>query len=67
MDILTIFLVFLVYFLPAMIANYRKHNNNTAILLSNLIFGWTVIGWLICLIWSSTGNIDQPLTKGNLK
>lgn len=44
----------LVYFLPSIIAMARGHHNAVAIFLTNLIFGWTVIGWLIALIWSTT-------------
>lgn len=44
----------LMYFVPALIALVRGHHNAFAIFLTNLIFGWTVIGWLITLIWSVT-------------
>jgi len=42
------------YFLPAIIAGSRKHHNETAIILLNILLGWTVIGWLASLIWSAT-------------
>lgn len=42
------------YFIPALIALVRSHHNAFAIFLTNLIFGWTVIGWLVTLIWSVT-------------
>lgn len=44
----------LMYFIPAIIALARGHHNALAIFLTNLIFGWTVIGWFIALIWSVT-------------
>jgi hypothetical protein len=40
------------YFLPTIIAGSRKHHNWLAIGLTNFFFGWTVIGWIISLIWS---------------
>ena len=43
-----------VYFLPAIIAALRRHHNQNAIFLTNLFFGWTVIGWVVALIWCST-------------
>src|SRR5271154_5092398 len=46
----------LLYFLPTVIALIRGHLSALAIFLLNLFFGWTVIGWLIALIWSCTGN-----------
>ncbi|MCR9128409.1 MAG: superinfection immunity protein [Alphaproteobacteria bacterium] len=44
----------LVYFLPTVIALARGHHNGFAIFLTNLLLGWTMIGWLIALIWSVT-------------
>lgn len=41
----------LLYFLPAIIA--RDKPDATAIFLVNLLFGWTIIGWFIALIWAS--------------
>jgi hypothetical protein len=48
--------LFLIYFAPAIIAFLRGHLSSIAILITNLVFGWTGIGWLIALIWSFTGN-----------
>ncbi|MHA6289615.1 superinfection immunity protein [Maricaulis sp. CAU 1757] len=44
----------IVYFIPALIALIRGHDNGFAIFLTNLLFGWTIIGWFIALIWSFT-------------
>jgi hypothetical protein len=42
------------YFLPTFFA-YRQHKANaTAIMMLNLLTGWSGIGWLIALIWSLT-------------
>jgi hypothetical protein len=38
------------YFLPAFIAHNKR--DFAAIFLVNLLFGWTVIGWIIALIWA---------------
>ena len=45
-------LVFVIYFIPGIIAINRNHKNIVAIILINLFFGWTFIGWFIALIWS---------------
>ena len=42
------------YFLPTIIAWRRKHHNLGAIIAVNLLLGWTLLGWLIALIWSLT-------------
>jgi len=44
------------YFIPYLIAYYRLHSSSTAILVGNLIFGATGVGWIICLIISLMGS-----------
>lgn len=46
----------LFYFLPAIICIIRSHLNATAIFMTNLLLGWTVVGWVVALIWSFTNN-----------
>jgi hypothetical protein len=40
------------YFLPVGIAIERRHANTMAIAVCNLLFGWTMIGWGISMIWA---------------
>ena len=42
----------LFYFLPAAIAFYRKRANTGAIFALNLFLGWSLIGWVIALVWA---------------
>jgi hypothetical protein len=42
------------YLLPALIAYQRSHINRHAIFLVNLLLGWSIIGWVVALIWSAT-------------
>lgn len=52
-----------VYFLPVIVGGIRnKAHGGFTILLLNLFLGWTVIGWLVALIWASSGK-----TKGELR
>ena len=53
-------LLALLHFLPTVIALLRGHHNSFAILLTNLLLGWTVIGWIIALIWSFTA-VARPV------
>lgn len=50
-------LIAALYFVPAITARLRKHHNALAIFWTNLLLGWTVIGWVVALIWSCT---NQP-------
>jgi uncharacterized protein YecT (DUF1311 family) len=44
--------ILLIYFLPAIIAMSRGHKNALAIVLLNILVGWTGIGWIVILVWS---------------
>lgn len=41
-----------VYFLPSWIAGARNHPNISALFVTNLLLGWTAIGWIAAFIWS---------------
>jgi hypothetical protein len=41
------------YFVPFMVAAARDHDSYIAVLVVNAVVGWTVIGWIACLIWAS--------------
>ncbi len=51
-----------IYLLPSFIAFRRSHTNGVAILLLNLLLGWTALGWIAALIWSATG-VQKKLGK----
>jgi len=42
-----------IYFLPAINAYIQKHRNWEAIFVLNLFLGWTILGWIIALVWSA--------------
>lgn len=52
-------MVFPVYFLPAMVAARRRHANRGAICTLNLLLGWTMVGWVIAMVWSMTANTQK--------
>ena len=41
-----------VYFAPTIIAAIRKTRKFVAILILNLLAGWTVVGWVASLVWA---------------
>lgn len=49
----------LVYFLPSVIANARKHRNLAAIIGLNAVAGWTVLGWIVAFVWALTNNRED--------
>jgi hypothetical protein len=38
-----------IYFFPAILAHIQDTHNKDGITFLNLILGWTVVGWIICL------------------
>lgn len=57
--ILLIILAIILYFLPAIAACSRGHNNSTPIFITNLFFGVSVIGWIVCVIWAFSDNVKS--------
>lgn len=45
------------YFLPTFVALFRKHKNVLSIFLVNIFFGWTMIGWVLSLVWGCSDDI----------
>jgi Superinfection immunity protein len=43
---------FVLYFLPAIIAFARSKRDAISILVLNFFLGWTMIGWVIALVWA---------------
>jgi hypothetical protein len=58
--LLVLFAGGLLYFLPAIAAYERRHRNAAAIFLVDLLLGWTVLGWIVALVWSFTANVAAP-------
>ena len=47
------------YFLGGIIAWRRNHPNATAIIVLNLLLGWSILGWVGSIVWSLTNNHNQ--------
>lgn len=56
-------IVFVLYFLPALVAWDRKHNQAGAITVLNLFLGWTFIGWVAAMVWSATSDVKSKQEK----
>ena len=47
-------LVFVLYFLPTLMARRRHHHQSGAIFVLNLFLGWTLLGWVIALAMAAS-------------
>ena len=54
-----ILLSVVIYFIPSFVANSKQHPFMTGILLLNLFLGWTILGWVVALVWA----VSPPATK----
>ena len=50
---------FIFYFLPSIVAFARSKPDLLSIFLLNVFLGWTLIGWVVALIWAA--KLDAPL------
>lgn len=57
MHLLFFLFCFVIPFLPTIVAALRHSEHLLAIFLINFFLGWTVIGWIVALIWAAT---SQP-------
>lgn len=46
-----------IYFIPSMVASRKK--NASAIIALNFFLGWTLVGWVVALVWSLTHEEKQ--------
>lgn len=43
---------FVAYMLPSIAAYHFRKRNAEAILVCNILFGWTFVGWGVCMVWA---------------
>lgn len=51
------------YFLPSVVGITKQKENVVAICVLNFFLGWTVIGWLVSLLWALTNNGCKKFNK----
>lgn len=49
-----IFIPALIYFAPLYVAWKRQHPQTLAIGVLNFVAGWTVVGWIVAIVWACT-------------
>lgn len=59
MGFIYIILIIGLYFIPTINAYSRKHRNASAILALNFFLGWSILGWIISLVWSFTNDVEN--------
>jgi hypothetical protein len=59
--ILILMAIVLIYMLPTLIAFSRDHLRRHDIAVLNIIFGWTLIGWIAVFLWASLARTPGEL------
>ena len=54
--ILLIILGLAVYFIPTIVAFVSQQENRVAIMVLNIFLGWTLVGWVVSLVWAVKKN-----------
>jgi hypothetical protein len=54
LGLMTLIVLIALYLIPAWVAFGRHHHDRVAILVLNLLLGWSVLGWIIALVWALT-------------
>jgi hypothetical protein len=52
----------LIYFIPTIVAGHNKKQNAGAIGALNLLLGWTLVGWVVALVWAMSKDV-QPVAQ----
>ncbi len=65
--ILVLMLGVLLYLLPSIVAQLRRHKNNNSICILNIFLGWTFLGWVVALSWAFSANVEIADEKPKIK
>lgn len=60
--IMLITVVIAIYFIPTFVARGREHKNATSITVLNLLLGWSIVGWVIALVWAYSAQPEARLS-----
>jgi hypothetical protein len=60
--ILMLLAIVVIYMLPTLIAFGREHPRRQDIAVLNILFGWTLIGWIAVFLWASLVRIEEEPT-----
>lgn len=59
LGIFVMVVLLVLYFVPTILAVNRDHPNMATICGLNILTGWTLIGWVVTLVWSLTNTITK--------
>lgn len=54
-----LFTLLVINFIPWLVSLHRNHKAKLSIFISSLFFNWTLIGWVVNLMWACNSNTDK--------
>ena len=51
------------YFIPTVVAQARKSAKLWGIFFVNLFFGWTLVGWVLALVWAVSSDTETDVNR----
>jgi len=63
MGLILVVILGCIYFIPAFVAWGNGKRNREAILVLNLLLGWTVVGWIGALVWACMRDAEPALSR----
>ncbi|HTQ35144.1 MAG TPA: superinfection immunity protein [Stellaceae bacterium] len=57
--VLMLMAIVLLYMLPTIIAVGRGHPRRQDLAVANILFGWTLIGWIAVFLWASLAHAAE--------
>ncbi len=58
-QMIVVFSFVIIMLLPGIVASRRNHRNHAAIWAVTIIFGWTLLGWGVALVWALTESTQE--------
>ena len=61
--VLMLIAVVFIYMLPTLIAFGREHRRRMDVTVVNILFGWTLIGWLLAIVWALRNPTERQASE----
>lgn len=56
-DLMLFLMLLSIYLLPGYVASSRNHQQSLAIWVLTIVGGWTMLGWIVALVWACTNTL----------
>lgn len=54
-----VFVLLIINFIPWLVSLHRDHRAKLGIFVSSLLLNWTLLGWVLNLVWACNSNVGK--------